>query len=403
MIVNRNVNWLLGTLVVLTVCGSVAVPQTAQNVVPKAAPKVAPKVVPIAAAQPLDEVERLLGASRQTSEERTAWRRELDENLAVLQAQERVVKLVAKLAAPSVVHIQSLTNVPSVRGPAHTSIEESGSGVIIQRGDGRFYVLTNRHVLRMAPARDIHIKLHDNRVIHPKEFWYDSETDIAILRVDEPDLVAARLGDSDRLEIGEFVLAMGSPFGLSQSVTFGIISAKGRRALDISESSAQIQDFIQTDAAINPGNSGGPLFNLRGEVIAINTAIASNSGGNEGIGFSIPIQMVTRVTDQLLEFGKVRRAYLGVDLDPNFTSAKAAMFGLDRPIGACVTDVYPGSPAAAANFSKKDVILVFNGVPVEDDKHLYNLVNLANVDEDISVTVLRGDRIYKIVLRLQER
>ncbi len=163
------------------------------------------------------------------------------------------------------------------------------------------------------------------------------------------------------------MLAVGSPFGLSHSVTFGIISAKGRRDLHLGDAELRFQDFLQTDAAINPGNSGGPLCNLRGEIIGINTAIASNSGGNEGIGFSIPINMFMAVARQLIETGKVARAFLGVSLDAKFGPAMAAEIGLPGPMGAGVTAVTPGSPAEAARLQPGDVILEIDGTRVEDD------------------------------------
>ena len=167
---------------------------------------------------------------------------------------------------------------------------------------------------------------------------------MAVLAVAAPDLIAAPLGDSDRMEIGDFVLAVGSPFGLSHSVTFGIISAKGRRDLHLGEAKDHFQDFLQTDAAINPGNSGGPLVNLHGEVIGINTAIASNSGGNEGIGFAIPVNMFMIVGRQLIETGKVRRAHPGRDARRKFGPAMATELGLPRPVGAHVTASCPTRP-----------------------------------------------------------
>ena len=159
------------------------------------------------------------------------------------------------------------------------------------------YVLTNRHVVKYANPKDIKIRLSDGRLIHPKKIWEDRKTDVAVMKVQAPQLVPARLGKSDKVEIGDFVLAIGSPFGLRQSVTYGIVSAKGRHDLDLGEGDVEYQNFIQTDAAINPGNSGGPLVNLRGEVVGMNTAIASSSGGNEGIGFSIPIRNVLHIAE----------------------------------------------------------------------------------------------------------
>ena len=251
-------------------------------------------------------------------EQRAELQRELERQVSVLEAQSAVVKLVAKLMRPAVVHIEA--DIPPEANPAYNRsrhVEEAGSGVIIERKH-RYYVLTNRHVVRGAAPAAIRINLADGRRLHPTKVLEDPQTDVAVLPISAPDLVAASLGDSDRMQIGDFVLAVGSPFGLSHSVTFGIISAKGRRDLRLAEAdgrSRRFQDFLQTDAAINPGNSGGPLVNLHGEVIGINTAIASDSGGNEGVGFSIPINMFMAVARQLIETGKVTRAFLGVDMN----------------------------------------------------------------------------------------
>ena len=226
-----------------------------------------------------------------TPERQAELRQELQRHLAVLDAQAAVMKTVAKLVGPSVVFVESQ------RGPDASRrhiIQEDGSGVIIKWKE-KFYILTNRHVVRDTPISAIKIDLADGRRIAPDKVSVDEESDVAVLAVSAPDLVAALLGDSDKLEIGDFVLAMGSPFGLNQSFTHGIISGKGRRNLKLGESNTKNgesnfknQDFLQTDAAINPGNSGGPLVNLRGEVIGINTAIASNTGVSEGCGFAIP-------------------------------------------------------------------------------------------------------------------
>jgi serine protease Do len=245
-------------------------------------------------------------------------------------------------------------------------------------------------VVDETDLKQISIHLHDGRVIHPTQLWTDKETDVAIMKVASMNLQAARWGDSDRVEIGHMVLAMGSPFGLSQSVTLGIISAKGRRSLKLGETSEMInQDFLQTDAAINPGNSGGPLIDMQGQVIGINTAIASNSGGNEGIGFSIPSVLVRQVIDQLLEHGKVTRAYLGVSLDNDFNADTASRLALDRVRGARVVKIHKDSPASRANFELDDVVLTFDGIEVLDENHLINLVSLTAVGKKVKVVVFR--------------
>ncbi len=238
----------------------------------------------------------------------------LSREVAALERQSNALKMVVKLMRPTVVHIEAEKIEPSsVRYGRPDQIEEAGSGCVIKIND-HYYVLTNGHVIRAAKPEKITIRLADGRELHPQRVWSDPKTDVAIMAIDAPHLVAARIGDSAQLEIGDFVLAIGSPFGLSHSITFGIVSATNRRDFELGEG-VEFQDFIQTDAAINPGNSGGPLINLRGEVIGMNTAIASNSGGNEGIGFSIPINLVMQIAKQLVERSSVTRAHLGVVLD----------------------------------------------------------------------------------------
>jgi serine protease Do len=303
-----------------------------------------------------------------------------------------LVKRVVKLTTPAVVHIESKP-LPKYQGLLH--VEEAGSGVIVQFGN-RFYVLTNRHVVRHSTPERIEIHLSDGRVFHPVKIWSDSETDVAAMSIEADGLVAARLGDSDALEIGEFVLAVGSPFGLSQSVTRGIVSAKGRHNLDLGDKDLQLQNFIQTDAAINPGNSGGPLVNLRGEVVGLNTAIASASGGNEGIGFSIPINIVARTARALVDNQKSPRGYLGVRLDSNFNQQRAQSLGLARLVGTRVSGVDPKSPAERARLQVNDIILEFNGIQVEQDDHLVSLIKLSEIGRRVQLTVLRDGKLLRL-------
>jgi serine protease Do len=269
--------------------------------------------------------------------------------------------------------------------------------------DGKFFVLTNCHVIAGSMADGIRIALADGRTIHPVRVWTDPETDVAVMAVNAAGLVAAPLGDSSKLEIGDFVLAVGSPFGLSHSVTYGIISAKGRWDLELGAAGLKFQDFLQTDAAINPGNSGGPLINLQGEVIGINTAIASNSGGSEGIGFSIPINVFMLIGRQLIERGMVARAFLGVEWDQGFAAPMASELGLPRLMGARLTRITPESPAAKAGLLAGDVIVQFNGVSVEDGNHLVNLVNLAEIGKQVTVVVYRDRRPLSLGVLLADR
>jgi len=338
-----------------------------------------------------------------SSEKRDELYRQLRTQAEVLEAQAAVVKTVAKLVGPTVVHIEAeVAGRTALQFGRTRQVEEACSGVIIEL-KGKTYVLTSRHLINGATPANINIRLADGRRIHPVKAWEDPETDVAVMAVSAPDLVTAPLGDSDKLDIGDFVLAVGSPFGRSHSVTYGIISAKGRRELDLGDSGVRLQDFLQTDAAINPGNSGGPLINLRGEVIGINTAIASNSGGNEGIGFAIPIKMFMVVAEQLIENGKATRAFLGVTLDQGFGAASALELGLPRPIGARVTQVTPNSPAMAAGLQAGDVILQFNNTPIEDDSHLVNMVNLTEIGKEIDLTVYRTRKTFRVKVAVGDR
>ena len=338
-------------------------------------------------------------AAQEPSTESTARAKQYEDlarDVASLEKHYAVLKKVVRLMRPAVVHIEATKH----RGGAE--LEETGSGVIIRFKNG-FYVLTNRHVIRYAQAGDIKIKLADGRRITPSRVWGDAGTDVAVMAVSAPRLVPARLGSSRKLEMGDFVLAMGSPFGLSHSVTYGIISAKGRRDLQLGNTGVRFQNFLQTDAAINPGNSGGPLINLRGEVVGINTAIASTSGSYEGVGFSIPIDMVRLVTQQLIEQGKVVRAFLGVSLDASFGPARAIRLGLPRALGARITAVTDGAPAQKAKLLVGDVIVEFDGTRVEDDSHLVNLVALTGVGKEVPVEVFRDGKRFTVRVRVGDR
>jgi serine protease Do len=336
-------------------------------------------------------------------EKRAELYRQLHSQAEFLEKQSSVLKLVARLIGPTVVHVRAdISQRSALQIGSSRHVEESGSGVIVEM-KGQHYVLTSRHVISGAQPASINLKLCDGRILHPDKLWEDHETDIAVLAVSAPELVAAPLGNSDQLEIGDFVLAVGSPFGLSHSVTFGIISAKGRRDLELGDPAVKLQDFLQTDAAINPGNSGGPLVNLRGEVIGINTAIASNSGGSEGIGFAVPINMFIRFTRQLVEHGKVSRAFLGVTLDSSFGPAMASEIGLPRPVGARVIKIAENSPAALARLQEGDVILQFDNVSVESDAHLVNLVSLTDIGKQSSLAVYRGGKVIAVQVTVGDR
>lgn len=311
------------------------------------------------------------------------------------------ISQIAADVMPSAVHIQA------IRVENERKVEETGSGVIMRSEAVKgLFVITNNHVVRGAEMPAIHVVLSDGATVHPLRVYRDTESDIAILQIPDGGQTTARWGDSSAVEMGHFVLAVGSPFGLSQSVTMGIVSAKGRRDLSLTaDQSVTNQDFIQTDAAINPGNSGGPLIDVNGTVVGINTAIASNSGGNEGIGFSIPSNLVRRVFEQMVAYGKVRRAYLGVELDNNFNDEAAQRLGMSRARGARITRVYShrSSPAILAGLKPDDVILTYNGVEVVDENHLINLVSLSDIGSSVTMEVFRARQKTEKIVQLTDR
>jgi S1-C subfamily serine protease len=298
---------------------------------------------------------------------------------------------VARTVSPAVVSIEAIK--PALKGARSRTTDDSGSGTLIRLpGQRGVFVLTNNHVVNRAAANQITISLADSRIVRPARVLADPESDVALLALDATDgLPTAPLGDSDRVRVGQFVLAFGSPFGLNQTVTHGIISARGRGQVSLG-STIRIKDFLQTDAAINPGSSGGPLVNLDGELIGINTAIASPSGSNSGVAFSIPVNLVKVIVNQLLATGRVSRGYLGVQLAPGFEAADAVKLGLRRVQGALVEGVHPDTPAAAAGFRKQDVILDVDDVPIRNENHFINLVSGLPVGQKIRVRVWRDRR-----------
>ena len=265
-----------------------------------------------------------------------------------------------------------------------------GSGFIISK-DG--YILTNNHVV--GEADKLEVTLHDGRTLTAKLVGTDDRTDVAIVKIDANDLPVLAMGDSDKMEVGEWVLAVGSPFGLAGTVTSGIVSAKGRDGMGITD----YEDFLQTDAAINPGNSGGPLVNMQGEAIGINTAIISRSGGYNGIGFAIPMNMAKQICEQLLEKGSVTRGYLGVMIQP-LTPELAKSFAIEETHGILVGDVTNDGPAAGAGLQRGDVIVELNGKPVEDMASFRNHVALIKPDTSVNLVVLRGGERKAIAVKV---
>ena len=267
-----------------------------------------------------------------------------------------------------------------------------GSGVIVSP-DG--YILTNNHVVN--GASDIKVFLSDKREYAAKLVGTDPKTDVAVLRVNATGLPAMTLGDSSQMQVGDIVLAIGDPFGIGETVTMGIVSAKGRGGLGIE----QYEDFIQTDAAINPGNSGGALINVRGECIGINTAILSGGGGNQGVGFAIPINMARGVMDQILKHGKVIRGYLGITIQ-NVTPEIAQAFGLSEGGGALVGSVTPDSPAAHAGIEKGDIILELNGEPVNSSSDLAVHVSQTAPGTEVRLKIFHDKKARDVTIKLGE-
>jgi serine protease Do len=267
-----------------------------------------------------------------------------------------------------------------------------GSGVIV-RSDG--YILTNNHVI--DGATDITVTLNDKRELKAKVVGGDSMTDIAVLKVDASSLAALPLADSAKGHVGDLVLAMGNPFGLGQTVTMGIISAQGRANLGIED----YEDFIQTDAAINPGNSGGALINTRGELIGINTAILSGGGGNQGVGFAVPVNLARNVMTQVMEHGKVVRGYLGV-LPQDVTPAMAKGFNLKQSGGVLIGDVTAGTPAAQAGIERGDVILEVDGQKVEDSNQLKLRISQMSPGTSVKLRVLHDGSERTVTAKLAE-
>lgn len=266
--------------------------------------------------------------------------------------------------------------------PKERKTASLGSGVIVS-SDG--YILTSSHVVQGAD--DINVTLSDKREFKGKIIGYDAMTDLGVIKIDADNLPTIKWGNSDKLRVGETVLAFGSPYGLSQTVTSGIVSAVGRANVGI----ADYEDFIQTDAAINPGNSGGALVNVKGELIGINTAIFSTSGGYQGIGFAIPTSMAKAVMDSLITKGKVIRGWLGVTIQP-LTRELAKQFNLKEEKGALVGDVTEGGPAEKAGLQRGDVITEYEGKKVDEPYQLRNMVANTAPGQEVEIKIIRGSK-----------
>ncbi len=333
--------------------------------------------------------------------------------LPAVVGEQRVPSLapLVKQASPAVVSIvtRGTVNIPRnplmddpffrrfFGGPDQQPREVSGagSGVIVDARNG--YVITNHHVVENAS--EIEVMLNDNRNFKATVIGSDAGTDIAVLKLTTPEkLIQIELGNSDEVEVGDFVVAIGNPFGLQHTVTSGIVSALGRSGINRDG----YEDFIQTDASINPGNSGGALINLKGELIGINSAIFSNSGGNIGIGFAIPVNIAKSIMSQILEFGKVRRGLLGVSIS-DFNAETARAYGVDNGEGALVQEVTPGSAAEKAGVKVGDVIVEVDGKKIRSAAELRTAIGVKRSGDKVGLGLLREGKRRDVTTTLDER
>jgi Do/DeqQ family serine protease len=315
-----------------------------------------------------------------------------------------------KRATPAVVNVATrgtvtqqnpLANDPFFRrffdipnGPVEREVQAAGSGVLVDAKNG--YIVTNAHVIENA--KEITVQLLDNRSLTAKVIGTDAGSDIAVLQVQAGNLTEIPIADSDLLEVGDFVVAIGNPFGLGHTVTSGIISALGRSGIN----PEGYEDFVQTDASINPGNSGGALVNLGGQLVGINSAILSRTGGNIGIGFAIPSNMMRNVMQQLIKYGEVRRGVLGVNIQ-TLTPDIAESMGLANTQGALVSQVVDGSAAEKAGIKAGDVITAVNGKPVKDAAALRNSIGLLRIGDKVDISLVRDGKPRRVTATIGER
>jgi len=346
-------------------------------------------------------------------------REEIEKRLKELPDPSEPFRLVAQLVSPAVVHINAMRIVKvsapdflfdpllrqfydedflnryySKRFPQKGYVLKGlGSGFIVGQ-DG--LVLTNNHVVNEAD--EVTVGLADGREIPAKVLGTDPRTDIALLKVAEKDLLFLNLGDSDKIQVGDWVFAFGSPFGLDQTMTYGIVSAKGRRGMGITD----YEDFIQTDCAINPGNSGGPLVSIRGEVIGINTAILSRSGGYQGVGFALPINIAKPVMDQIIHKGRVIRGWVGVTAG-DLTSLWHQKLNIPGTGGAYVISVVQDGPAAKAGLQEGDVVLSIDGVAVPNTNDLFNKIAMKTPGDKVVLSVLKDGKTRPVTITIGEQ
>ncbi|MEX2124411.1 MAG: Do family serine endopeptidase [Woeseia sp.] len=289
--------------------------------------------------------------------------------------------------------------VPDLPGGGSHEVASAGSGVIVDAENG--YILTNHHVVDGAERIEVYLLNEDS--LEAEVVGSDAATDIAVLKVEPKNLVEIAIGDSDDVEVGDFVIAIGNPFGLGNTVTSGIVSAVGRTGISQNGLGRDaIEDFIQTDASINPGNSGGALVNMRGELVGINSAILSRTGGNIGIGFAVPSEIARSIMGQILDFGEVRRGLLGVTIATiDAESAKALGTEIDR--GALVSDIQPGSAAEEAGLQVDDIIVKVDNKRIGDSRALANAIGLKGSGDEVEIELVRDGRTRTVTATLGER
>jgi len=332
--------------------------------------------------------------------------------LSVLaQGGEPTIAPMLEKTMPGVVNISTLTHIRTQENPLFNDpffrqyfnipdqptehdAQSLGSGVIVDADKG--YIVTNNHVI--AKADEIQVTLRDGRSFKAKVIGADPGVDLAVLQIKAKNITAVPFSDANKARVGDFVVAIGNPFGLGQTVTSGIISALGRSGLGIEG----YENFIQTDASINPGNSGGALVNFKGQLVGINTAIIGPSGGNVGIGFAIPIDMVKDVTGQLIKYGEVKRGQLGIMIQ-NITQDLAHAFNIEEGKGVLVSQVLHKSPAADAGIKQGDIILSVNDKPVKTTSELKNMVGMQRVGDKLKLTILRDGKTKHITATIREQ
>ena len=331
--------------------------------------------------------------------------------LSVINSGAPTIAPMLEKTMPGVVNISTLTHIRTQENPLFNDpffrqffnipnqprehdAQSLGSGVIVDADKG--YIVTNNHVI--AKADQIRVTLRDGRSFEAKVVGSDSEADLAVLQIKASNITAVPFADSGKARVGDFVVAIGNPFGLGQTVTSGIISALGRTGLGIEG----YEDFIQTDASINPGNSGGALVNFKGQLVGINTAIIGPSGGNVGIGFAIPVNMVKQISYQLIHYGEVKRGQLGIMIQ-NITQDLAHAFNIEEGKGVLVSQVLSKSPAEAAGIKQGDIILSVNGKSVNSSSELKNIIGLQRVGQEIKLTIMRDGKTKHITAVIKQQ